>query len=272
MADWAEGVGPSRPPLFELRDVTVERDGATLLTDVTLRVDVGEHIAILGPNGAGKSSLLRTLTRELYPSRRRGALPTMRILGEERWDVSLLRRAFGMVSLDQLAGAPRTLRVGEVVLSGFFGSVGIWPHHAVTDSMRGAAAAVMERLGVAHLADRLVATLSAGEVRRVLIARGLVHGPRALLLDEPGSSLDVVALGELRRAMREVARGGTTLVLVTHHLSDIIPEIRRVVLMARGRIMGDGPREQVLTGPTLSALFGVPLSVGRQDEYDYLIH
>lgn len=243
-----------------------------LLDHVTLTVCTGEHVAILGPNGSGKSSLVRTLTSEHYPSLRDGATPTMRILGTDRWDVDVLRRAFGIVLPDHLSGAPRALTVEDVVLSGFFGSVGRWPHHVVTDEMHNTAQATLTRLGVLRLASRSVATLSAGETRRVLIARALVHDPCALLLDEPGTSLDVAGLAELRGAMREVAASGTTLILVTHQLGDIVPEIQRIVLLKRGRILADGPRHAVLTGPMLSALYDRPIDVTRRGGYDYLIH
>jgi iron complex transport system ATP-binding protein len=259
-------------PLFELRDVSIETGGSVLLDRITLSVARGEHVAILGPNGSGKSSLVRTLTSEHYPSLRDGATPVMRILGTERWDVDVLRRAFGIVLPDHLNGAPRSLTVADVVLSGFFGSVGLWPHHVVTGQMHATVRTTLTRLGALRLASRPIATLSAGETRRVLIARALVHEPCALLLDEPGTSLDVAGLAELRSAMREVAASGTTLILVTHQLGDIVPEIQRIVLLKRGRILADGPRHAVLTGPMLSALYDCPIDVTQRGGYDYLIH
>jgi iron complex transport system ATP-binding protein len=109
--------------------------------------------------------------------------------------------------------------------------------------------------------------MSAGEKRRILIARALVHRPRQLLLDEPSNALDLAAQRELRETLRRLAREGTGLVLVTHHLSDILPEIERVILMRGGRILGDGPREELLTEARLSELFNTPVRIGRDEQW-----
>ena len=105
----------------------------------------------------------------------------------------------------------------------------------------------LERMEAVHLAQQLVGEMSAGEKRRILIARALVHRPRQLLLDEPSNALDLAAQRELRDILRRLASEGTGLVLVTHHLGDILPEIERIILMRDGRIVGDGPREELLT-------------------------
>src|SRR6185312_5130878 len=97
------------------------------------------------------------------------------------------------------------------------------------------------------------------EARRVMIARALVHDPEALVLDEPSNSLDIAALRDLRATLRNLAQSGTSLILVTHHLYEIIPEITRVVLVKGGRVFCDGPKEKVLQKETLSELFGIPV-------------
>ena len=93
-------------------------------------------------------------------------------------------------------------------------------------------------MGVAHLANRAVARMSSGEAKRTLIARALVHDPRALLFDEPSNALDIAAQWQLRAAMRKLAQSGIAILLVTHHVSEIIPEIERVILLRDGRIVG----------------------------------
>jgi iron complex transport system ATP-binding protein len=133
--------------------------------------------------------------------------------------------------------------------------------------MRKRAVEALERMEAAHLAARLVGEMSAGEKRRILIARALVHRPRQLLLDEPSNALDLAAQRELRETLRRLAREGTGLVLVTHHLSDILPEIERVILVRAGRIVGDGPREELLTEARLSELFNAPVRIGRDEEW-----
>jgi iron complex transport system ATP-binding protein len=118
-----------------------------------------------------------------------------------------------------------------------------------------------------HLSGQLVGEMSAGEKRRILIARALVHRPKQLLLDEPSNALDLAAQRELRETLRRLAREGTGLVLVTHHLGDILPEIDRVILMRKGRIVGDGPRTELLTEARLSELFGTRVRIGHDEEW-----
>jgi iron complex transport system ATP-binding protein len=108
-------------------------------------------------------------------------------------------------------------------------------------------------------------------VRRIMIARALVHNPRALLFDEPSNSLDVFAQIELRRTMSKLAQAGIALLLITHHLPDVVPEIERVIFMRDGRIAGDGPKPELLTSGRISALFGCPVQVTQQDGYYHLV-
>jgi iron complex transport system ATP-binding protein len=124
------------------------------------------------------------------------------------------------------------------VIAGFFSASTLWPNLYVTDEMRDRAADALMRIEASHLAAQLVGEMSAGEKRRILIARALVHRPRQLLLDEPSNALDLAAQRELRDTLRRLADEGTGLVLVTHHLGDILPEIDRVILMRGGRIVG----------------------------------
>jgi iron complex transport system ATP-binding protein len=125
----------------------------------------------------------------------------------------------------------------------------------------------MKSLETAHLANRWLDELSSGEARRLLIARALIHGPSTLLLDEPTTSLDLSALHELRDYMRGLAQSGIGLLLVTHHLDDIIPEIDRVVLLKDGRLYADGPKHHVLQAKALSALFGTPVEIHQRDGF-----
>ena len=150
------------------------------------------------------------------------------------------------------------------MLSGFFGSIGIWPHHVVLPEMETKARAAMARLEVEHLANRWLDELSSGEGRRLLIARALIHHPSTLLLDEPTTSLDLPTLREVRGHLRGLAQSGIGLLLVTHHLDDIIPEIERVVLLRDGAVFLDGPKTEILTSERLSATFGVPLEIAER--------
>ncbi len=255
-------------PLIDLHRISVMRAENIVLNEVTLRVGVGEHVAILGPNGCGKSTLIKTITRECYPLVRDGS--RMAIFGKERWNIFDLRPLLGVVSNDWMTLCTREISGRDAVLSGFFGSVGVQPYHVVTPAIERKAAEILALLEIPHLADRTVTEMSSGEARRVLLARALVHDPRALVLDEPSNSLDVFAQHELRELMRKLARAGIGIILVTHHLADIIPEIERVILMRAGRIVADGRKQDILTASTLAGLFGLPLDLTQRDGYYHL--
>jgi iron complex transport system ATP-binding protein len=132
------------------------------------------------------------------------------------------------------------------------------------------AKAALEQLQIAHLAERPVGEISSGEARCLLIARALVHRPKALLFDEPSNSLDVFARHSLRQAMSSLAKFGVGIILVTHDLGDIVPEVSRVVLMSKGKIVADGSKEEMLTAVRLKELFGMDVEVARQDGYYHL--
>jgi iron complex transport system ATP-binding protein len=241
------------------------RGHTVALKDVSLKIGLGEHVAILGPNGCGKSTLIKAITRECYPLVQEGS--SVRILGEERWEVWELRKLLGIVSSDLMATCTRAASGRDIVLSGFFSSIGIWPHQEVTPEMFERAGRAMEMLEVSHLAERFTEEMSSGEARRVLLARALVHDPRALLLDEPSIALDLSAQHELRLTLRKLAQSGIGIVMVTHHLSDLIPEMDRAVLMNRGTIVADGPTRDVLVEKRLADLFGRPVELLERDGY-----
>jgi iron complex transport system ATP-binding protein len=240
----------------------------TALNGINLAIGAGEHVAILGPNGCGKSTLIKTITRECYPM----ALPEsyVSILGRSTWNVFELRKMLGIVSNDLMMQCTREITGFDIVLSGFFSSIGIWPNHDVTDEMRDRAARVLALLEAAHLSEKPVQEMSSGEARRMLIGRALVHDPSALLLDEPSTSLDLSAQHELRQTVRKLAQSGMGILLVTHHLSDIIPEIDRIVFMRQGQVIADGPKRETLTPEALRGLFGVNVELAERDGYYHL--
>jgi iron complex transport system ATP-binding protein len=281
----AEGSG--QPALLELNNASVVLGGTRVLDRLTLTIRVGEHTAILGPNGAGKSTFIKLLTLQLYPAvedtgRTRAvlddpgssppAVSPIRVFGQDRWDVFQLRSRLGIVSADLhdrfVHGNSNGVLTGlDAVVSGYFATQGIFAHQRVTEAMRRQAMEALDRVDAGSLARATLDTMSTGEARRVLIARALVHQPVALVLDEPTRGLDLVSRHHFMERVRAVARQGTTILLVTHHVDEIVPEIERVILLRRGRIAADGPTSTVLTTTSLSHAFDAPLTVEHAGGY-----
>src|SRR2546423_10461180 len=154
-------------PLLSLAHVTVMRGDRAALHDINLEIACGEHVCILGPNGGGKSTLIKTITRECYPLVREGSC--ISILGRARWDIFELRSMLGIVSPDLLAACTTDATGRDVVLSGFFSSTRIFPHHEPGAELLQKANMALGRLGITHLAERAVAHMSSGEAKRTLI-------------------------------------------------------------------------------------------------------
>lgn len=243
----------------EFTGVSAWRGENRVLENFSLRLDLGTSTAILGPNGAGKSTLLKLLSCEIYPEHREGS--SMRIFERERWNVWELRSHLGVVSheLQMVYSGSATGR--DVLLSGYTSTPRIWPHHRFTDTQRGRVDELFGSLGITHLRDKLYSTMSTGEQRRLLLGRALVHDPQVLVLDEPTSGLDLQGAFRYLETMRSLMSGGRTVLLVTHHIHEIPPEVERVILLKSGKVVADGSREEVLTGELLSDLFGVGIEV-----------
>jgi iron complex transport system ATP-binding protein len=248
------------PPLLELVDASVMRGDTLVLENLSFTVREGEHTAILGANGSGKSTLVQLLSRHLYPL----AGGEVRVFGRNRWPVSELRTLIGIVSPAQQSDftGNEPISAFDTVASGFFSARGLWKH-PLTDEMRACSIEALERVGADHLVGRTMSTLSTGEARRVLIARALVHRPKALLLDEPCTGLDPVSRSAFLARLGDLARGGTTILMVTHHVEEILPEIETVVLLRSGRLLAKGVKEALLTSDNLSSLFGAAMEVER---------
>lgn len=264
----------STEPVLELVDATVVKADRRVLDGLTLTIHAGEHTAIVGPNGAGKSVLVRLLTHEdraLAPADGRSPV---RVFGNDMWNVFELRSQLGIVSADLhqrfVAGNSEGRITGEAaVLSAFLASDGILRYGVVTDQMHRRAAEALDRMNVGHLARRWLDEMSSGEARRVLLARALVTSPRALVLDEPTTGLDLVARHDFMERVRQIAREGTTLVLITHHIDEIVPEVERVILLREGRVAAAGPKRSVLTAERLSDLFNAPIMLEENEGYYY---
>jgi iron complex transport system ATP-binding protein len=253
--------------VLKLTEATVIKNGAPVLDRLSLTIWPGQNTAILGPNGAGKTSLINLLTSQDAPLARGDTAP-LEIFGLSRWNIFELRPLIGLVSHDLHhrfvnGNSEGFVRGEDAVLSGMLATYGIVRDDAVTDSLRRRAGQALERAGALHLRSKPLNEMSTGEARRVLIARALVTEPRALVLDEPTAGLDLVARQRFLEQVSVIAKTGTTIVLVTHHVEDIIPEIDHVVLLKDGRIVCAGDKRSILTGDNLSALYGAPVAIER---------
>jgi iron complex transport system ATP-binding protein len=260
-------------PIVELKHVNVARGNDVVLHDLSLRIESGEHLAILGPNGCGKSTLLKTITCELYPVVRPET--SVRIMGRERWDLTELKRRMGVVAAELPGRQTLSITGFDAILTGFFSSSTLWPNLSVTPRMRERADEILAQVHAENLRGTLVGEMSAGQQRRIMIGRAMAGtssndsdgNVQMLLLDEPSNALDLAAQQDLREMLRGLAQRGTAILLITHHIADILPEIDRIVMMKAGRVVADGSKEDLLTAGQLGTLFGREIALIERNGY-----
>lgn len=232
-----------------------------VFANLTLSLFKGEHTVVVGPNGSGKSSLVKLLSRELYPVVKEGSW--LRVFGNDTINLWQLRRRMGVLTQEQHNSYRGDVGAFDVVLSGFFGSTGLGRSQHPTHRQRQRVSALMESMGLADLAPYPLQHLSEGQKRRLLLARAMVHDPEVLVLDEPTNGLDIQGRHQLLHQLGCLARGGTTLLLVSHRIEEILPEVSRTVYLKAGAVVADGPTNALLRDQPLSALFETPIKVVR---------
>jgi iron complex transport system ATP-binding protein len=252
-------------PYLDIRAVDAYLGPRLVFENLNLQLALGENTVILGPNGAGKSGLIKLLSREIYPVVKPGSW--LKVFGQETINLWDLRGRIGLVSNGLQADYIGSVSASNVVLSGFFGSVGIGRSQQPSDAQRQLVGKLLNDLGLEELAGRPYQQLSDGQRRRLLLARALVHKPQVLVLDEPTNGLDLKAKHQLLTNLRSLAQAGTTLLLVTHQFEAIIPEISRCVFLSQGKVVGDGPIPQLMQNAPLSSLFDTPLQVSTAAGY-----
>ncbi|WAH54980.1 ATP-binding cassette domain-containing protein [Pseudomonas silvicola] len=248
--------------MIELNQVTAFQQENRVFDQLSLHIGYNERVAILGPNGAGKSTLLKLINRELYPVERPGSY--LRLFGHETFNLWDLRAKIGFVSQDMQEDYTPYTSALDVVISGFFGAMGTHAHLRPDAEQTARARELLGQLGMQIDEQRMFQRLSTGQKRRLLLARALVHNPRALILDEPTAGLDMGASMSLLSLMRDFCHDDRAMIITTHHIDEIIPEIERVVLIQQGQVIADGPKAQVLTSERLSELYQTPLQVSEQ--------
>jgi iron complex transport system ATP-binding protein len=253
--------------LVDIRNATIYRGETCVFEELSLCIEQHEPTAILGPNGSGKTTLLKVINRELYAVQKPGS--EVRILGRDRWDVWELRSHIGIVSHDLHARYRDTTTGLNVVVSGYLSSVGVHGSlaHKIGPAQVRRAQAVMHELGIDELQKTALRKMSTGQQRRCLLARALVHDPDTLILDEPTAGLDLAASFDYLARIRQLAASGKNIVLVTHLLNEIPPEIERVILLRRGQIVADGPKDLVLTESFLRQAYDTDIRLAKIDGY-----
>lgn len=252
--------------VLQLKDAQVRRNGKIILRVDAFSIDEGESLAIIGPNGAGKSTFVGLVTREIFPLHRED--PPVVFRGQPRMLLTEAKACTGVVSSTMQNQIRVHLPAVQIVAGGLFGALGVPKHVNMTEDHKQKAVAAMQELGIGDLIDRDVLTLSTGQARRVLVARALVNNPDILVFDEPCSGLDPQGMYQVRSTINDLAKHGRSVLLVTHYLEDIVPEINRVVLLKDGEIKGDGDKSDMLSSERISKLFDVPAKViAREDSY-----
>lgn len=249
--------------LLRLHDAKVKMDGRVILDVDDFVINQGERIVVLGPNGSGKSTLAKLLTKEIEPVWRE--TPPVLFMGQPDPSEETLIETVGLVSTDVQERMMVHRTVFDIVLGGFFGSVGVPFHIGASDEQVEQARKAIREIGIPSLSERDMLTLSTGQARRALIARALINGPALLIFDEPTSGLDPEGAWNMRQSLSALAKAGHTILVITHNVSDIMPEFDRVVMLQDAHIVADGPKEEVLTTQKLRHLFGVSITLVETD-------
>jgi iron complex transport system ATP-binding protein len=266
----------SLPPILEINGATVRRDGVNILDQLSLTIQMNENTAIIGPNGSGKSTFIKLITQEIYPIANKEGAPPVRMFGKDQWILEELKSKLSIVSSDLQNNFLHNTKEGhisglDVVVTGFFSSLRLFPHQTISDDLFEKAKNALSLMDATHLAEKFLDEMSTGEVRRVLISRALVTEPEVLILDEPTTALDFVARHKFMEQIRKVVQSGTTLILVTHHIEEVIPEIERIVLLKGGRKVFDGSKKEILNSQNLSEIYDHPVKLNGNNGL-YKVH
>ena len=251
--------------IIELQNISVFQQRNKVFDELSLIINESQNTVILGPNGSGKTTLLKLLNRELYIVQDNKSY--IKIFDKERWNIQELRTQLGVISQHLQYNYSNSAIGLYVVLSGYYASDGIWQHQVFDSEKLDRAHEVMDLLGLLELKDRPFFSMSTGEQRKFLLARALVHDPEVLVFDEPTSGLDLRACFQYLEIIQKLMKNGKKVVLVTHHIHEIPPEITRVIMIKKGQLVDDGNKEEILTNSKLTSLFDWPIKVIKENGY-----
>lgn len=248
-------------PAIRLRGVSMKRGAVDVLHHVDWTVPRGAMAAVLGPNGSGKTSLMRLIAGYEWPTSGAVEVAGLRFGGA---DLRSLRQRVAVVDPAERFGVDNRLSATDAVLTGLSGSLYLYERPG--DAQRERAVDMLRAVGLGHRLDQRYELLSTGERRRCLVARALIGEPEVLLLDEPTAGLDVAAREHLLATLDALHQRSATLtiVLITHHVEEIAPATRSVLMLQAGRSIVEGPPADLLTPERLSALFNCRVYVEKR--------
>ena len=256
--------------IIEFENIDVGYDEKVVLKDINLKIKSGEHFAILGANGSGKSTLMKLIQSQIHP--RHTKKFKKEIFGKSIYSIFDLKKELGVITNDlhnYFEKEAGYLTGFEVVLSGFYSSIGIFTHQDFTKEQIKKALEVMNFLEIIDLKDKKVSSMSTGQLRKCIVARALIHDPKAFVLDEPTVGLDIKAQINFIKLLQKISLK-STIILVTHHLEEIFPEIKNVALIYNNTIFKIGKKEDILNSENLSTVFDIKIEVKQKNERYYI--
>ena len=256
--------------IIEFENIDVGYDEKVVLKDINLKIKSGEHFAILGANGSGKSTLMKLIQSQIHPRHTKEF--KKEIFGKSRYSIFELKKELGVITNDlhnYFEKEAGYLTGFEVVLSGFYSSIGIFTHQDFTKKQIQKAIEVMNFLEIIDLKNKKVSSMSTGQLRKCIVARALIHDPKAFVLDEPTVGLDIKAQINFIKLLQKISLK-STIILVTHHLEEIFPEIKNVALIYNNTIFKIGKKEDILNSENLSTVFDIKIEVKQKNERYYI--
>lgn len=256
--------------IINFENIDVGYEEKIVLENINLKIKEKEHFAILGANGSGKSTLMKLIQSQIHP--RANKEFKKEIFGKDRYSIFELKKDLGVITNDLHTFFEKEapyLSGFEVVLSGYYGSVGIFTHQDFTKEQIIRAKEVISFLEIENLKDKKVSTMSTGELRKCIVGRALIHNPKAFILDEPTVGLDIKAQINFIKLLKKLSQN-TTIILVTHHLEEIFEEIQSVALIYKNTIFKSGSKEEIITSNNLSTIFETSLIVNSKNGRFYI--
>jgi len=256
--------------ILNFENVHVSYDITPILEKINLEIKQGEHWTILGSNGSGKSTLIKLISNDLYPNMK---YPHKKeIFGKSRWSIFDLKKNLGIITNDlhnYFGMNGKFLTAYEVILSGYFSTIGVFTHQDFTKEQHEKALEVLEYLEISHMKEKKVHQMSTGQLRRCIIGRALIHEPKAFILDEPTVGLDIKTQDSFIKLIRKLSKKAS-IILVTHHIEEIFPEVSHIALVYNKTIFKQGKKKEILNSKNLSEIFEIDIKLEEENERYYI--